>query len=444
MHTEVTANKIAQISGYCYGSFIEGRTIEEIGLLLSEIESVKIDVTVHKVKQTSTYLMSSLSTNNPGLNEEMESFQKAMDQVKKQLLGGLHQLDVISLVGMPEIEDFIDDVWDDKVWDNLYMCFKDARIGSRFILTTRLSNVANYAKCESEPHYLLLFRDDEGWTLLQQELFQGKLCPPEIVDVNVGFRIAKEYSLEMSMEYRLFVHSSEDQIDLWQNVLDLKSFNIGGTFPSEVQFLIHLKIGRRGDISFLYSNYDQIGHLLVKNYRASFSLHENMGESLTDSQLDNLKIFSTPHLSYGEDTKMMLRNMPKLRELSCIFSGTFGYSEKVEGRCVRFPRLEYLSHLESLKLVSNNYQAKLPHVFSFPSRLRELILSKFRLPWSQILIFGELPNLEILKLILRAFEGDEWEVKDSEFRELKYLELEDGVSLKNIEVNWCHMKTMTD
>ncbi|KAL3337219.1 hypothetical protein AABB24_029731, partial [Solanum stoloniferum] len=81
---------------------------------------------------------------------------------------------------------------------------------------------------------------------------------------------------EMSMDYRLFVHSSEDQIDLWQpsrsnvrsllfnvidsdnllwphdisfifdsfklvKVLDLESVNIGGTFPSEIQFLIHLK-----------------------------------------------------------------------------------------------------------------------------------------------------------------------------------------------------------
>ncbi|KAG5575514.1 hypothetical protein H5410_055648 [Solanum commersonii] len=77
----------------------------------------------------------------------------------------------------------IDDVWDDKVWDNLHICFKDTLTGSRFILTTRLSNLANYAKCESEPHHLRLFRDDESWTLLQQELFQGKICLPEIVDV---------------------------------------------------------------------------------------------------------------------------------------------------------------------------------------------------------------------------------------------------------------------
>ncbi|KAL3368451.1 hypothetical protein AABB24_009353 [Solanum stoloniferum] len=728
-------------------------------------ERKKIDVMVHKVKKTSTNLVPSLSANSEGSNEEMESFQEAMDQMKKQLLQGSRQLDVISLVGMPGIgkttlaekiyndpvitswfdvraqcrvtqvyswrglllailsgvlepidrnekEDgeladelrrflltkrfliLIDDVWDDKVWDNIHMCFKDARNGSRIILTTRLSNVANYAKCESEPHHLRLFRDDESWTLLQQELFQGKSCPPEIVDV--GFRIAKicgglplfivlvagvlkekklikaelwkeiEESLcllnidsleesmsiigfsyrnlpqqlkpcflyfggllkgkdihvskltrlwvaegfvqaneengledaaeclledlisrnlvmgvekrpngklktcrvhdllhkfclekskqenfllhingftgedsfpEMSMDYRLFVHSSEDQIDQWQpsrsnvrsllfnvidsdnsffprnisfifdsfklvKVLDLESVNIGGTFPSEIQFLIHLKYfaaktggnsipscianlwnletfvirGLGGEVILPSSLLKMVKIRNIQvTHRASFSLHENMGESLADSQLDNLETFSTPHFSYGEDTEMILRKMPKLRKLSCIFSGTFGYSEKVKGKCVLYPRLEFLCQLESLKVVSNSYPDKLPHVFSFPSRLRELTLSKFRLPWSQILSIGELPNLKILKLLLRTFEGDEWEVKDSEFRELKYLELEnlniaqwsvsedafpilerlvltkckrlkkipshfdDAVSLKSIEVNWCSL-----
>ncbi|KAH0672216.1 hypothetical protein KY285_023205 [Solanum tuberosum] len=697
-------------------------------------ERKKIDVTVHKVKKTSTYLVPTLSANTEGSNEEMESFQEAMDQMKKQLLGGSRQLDVISLVGMPGIgkttlaekiyndpditshfdvraqcrmtqvyswrdlllsilngvlepldrnekEDgeladdlrrflltkrfliLIDDVWDDKVWDNIHMCFKDARNGSRIILTTRLSNVANYAKCESEPHQLRLFRDDESWTLLQQELFQGKSCPPEIVDV--GFRIAKicgglplfivlvagvlkekkiikaelwkeiEESLcllnidsleesmsiigfsyrnlpqqlkpcflyfggllkgkdihvskltrlwvaegfvqaneengledaaeclledlisrnlvmgvekrpngklktcrvhdllhkfclekskqenfllhingftgedsfpEMSMDYRLFVHSSEDQIDLWQpsrsnvrsllfnvidsdnllwphdisfifdsfklvKVLDLESVNIGANLWNLETFVIR---GLGGEVILPSSLLKMVK---IRNihvtHRASFSLHENMGESLADSQLDNLETFSAPHFSYGEDTEMILRKMPKLRKLSCIFSGTFGYSEKVKGRCILYPRLEFLCQLESLKVVSNSYPGKLPHVFSFPSRLRELTLSKFRLPWSQILSIGELPNLKILKLLLRAFEGDEWEVKDSEFRELKYLELEDlniaqwsvsedafpilerlvltkckrlekipshfddAVSLKSIEVNWC-------
>ncbi|MCD9643419.1 hypothetical protein HAX54_030885 [Datura stramonium] len=99
-----------------------------------------------------------------------------------------------------------------------------------------------------------------------REVLQN-MCKPHLMDDTFP---------EKSKEYRLFVHSSEDQIDLWQpsrsnvrsllfnvidsdnlllprdisfifnsfilvKVLDLESFNIGGTFPSEIQFIIHLK-----------------------------------------------------------------------------------------------------------------------------------------------------------------------------------------------------------
>ncbi|CAN4097909.1 unnamed protein product [Withania somnifera] len=584
---------------------------------------------------------------------------------------------------------FIDDVWDSKVWDNLHMCFRDVWNGSRIILTTRLNDVANYVKCESEPHHLRLFRDDESWTLLQKQVFQGESCPPELK--GVGFEIAKSCrglplsvvlvagvlkqkkktldswkvveqslgsqsigSLEESIsiigfsyknlphylkpcflyfggflqgkdihvskltmlwvaegfvqankekgqevsaqsfledlirrnlvmctekrpnaevkmcrihdllhkfcmekakqenfllqlnsgedvfpeqleEYRLFVHSYQDEIDLWQpsrsnvrsllfnaidpdnllwprdisfifesfklvKVLDLESFNIGGTFPSEMQHLIQMKyFAAQTDANSIPSSIAKLENLetfvvrglggemilpcsllkMVKlrhihvNDRVSFGLHEIMDESTANSQLANLETFSTPRLSYGEDAEKILRKMPKLRKLSCIFSGTFGYSRKI-GRCVRFPRLDFLSHLESLKLVSNSYPAKLPHKFNFPSQLRELTLSKFRLPWTQISTIAELPNLVILKLLLRAFEGDHWEVKDSAFLELRYLKLDnlklaqwsvsddafpklehlvltkckqlekipshfdDAVCLDRIEVNWCN------
>ncbi|KAM3203611.1 hypothetical protein P3L10_031237 [Capsicum annuum] len=297
---------------------------------------------------------------------------------------------------------------------------------------------------------------------------------------------------EKPEEYRLFLHSSQDQIDLWQpscsnvrslifnmidldnllwpldisfifdifklvKVLDLESFNIGGTFPSEIQSLIHLKYfsaqteansipssiaklwkletfvvrGLGGEVILPSSILTMVNlrHLLVKQ-RASFSL-ENRGEPLAYSQLDNLEIFSTPRLSFGEDAETILRKMPNLRKLSCIFSRALGYSENVKGR--------------------------------YP----------FRLPWNQLSTIAELPNLEILTLLLRTFEGDKWEVKDSELRELKYLELDnlnisqwsvsddafpklerlvltkcklleripshfdDAVCLQSIEVNWC-------
>ncbi|CAN4121929.1 unnamed protein product [Withania somnifera] len=698
-----------------YKVLLISQVVENIKLVnevVSETcERKKIDETVPIVANPSTNHLPSLS---PKVNEEIEGFQDVTNVLKRQLLEGSPQLDVLSLVGMPgigkttiaetiyndpiiashfdvrakcrvtqvyswrdllltilndvlepverdgkedgkladELHQFlltkrflvlIDDVWDSEVWDNFHMCFKDAGNGSRIILTTRLSNVADHAKCESEPYHLSLFSDDESWTLLQKEVFRGESCPTELVDV--GFRIAKccgglplfivlvagilkekakkeelwkeieehlgsqnigsskestsmigfsyknlphqlkpcflyfggflkgkdvhlsklirlwiaegfveanmdkgpedvaqsfledliSRNLVMSVEkklngklktcrihdllhnfclekakqenfflcinrfseedtfptkpkeYRLFVHSYEDQIDLWQpsrsnvrsllfnvinpgnflwprdisfvfdsfklvKVLDLESFNIGGTFPSAIQSLIHLSyfaaqtsgnsipssiaklwnletfvvrgLGVEVILPSSLLKMVKLRHIHVK-HRASFSLYENMGESLANSQLDNLETFSTPRLSYGEDTEMLLRKMSKLRKLSCIFVGTFGYSRILKRRCVLFPRLEFLSHLESLKIISNSCPAKVPHVFSFPSRLRKLTLSKFRLPWNQISTIAEIPHLETLKLLLRAFEGDEWEVNDTEFPELKYLELDD-------------------
>ncbi|MCD9638205.1 hypothetical protein HAX54_022028 [Datura stramonium] len=99
--------------------------------------------------------------------------------------------------------------------------------------------------------------------------------------------------------------------------------------------------------------------------------------------------------------------MSKFEKAELHIFGTFGYSEKSEGRVCSFSKLEFLSHLESLKLVSNSYLAK---PASVSSRLMELTLSKFRLQWSQISTIGVLPNLEILKLLLvfrRARMGSE-------------------------------------
>ncbi|KAF3640450.1 putative prolycopene isomerase 1, chloroplastic-like [Capsicum annuum] len=293
----------------------------------------------------------------------------------------------------------IDDVWDKTAWDDLYMCFRDAQSGSRIILTTRLSDIANYVRCESNTHHLRLFRDDESWTLLQEEVFQGERCPPELVDV--GFRIAKSCGgLPLFIVLVAGVLKEEKkEADVWKEVEDsLGSRRIGSleeiqtdanSIPSFIAKLSNLETfvvrGLRGEMILPCSllKMVKLRHIVVK-HRASFSLHEYPSESLDNSQLNDLQTFSSPRLSYGIDAEAILTKMPNLRKLSCIFSSTFGHSEKVKGRCVVFPRLEFLSHLESLKLVSNSYPAKLPHEFNFPSKLRELTLSKFRLPWSEI------------------------------------------------------------
>ncbi|XP_049404521.1 late blight resistance protein R1-A-like [Solanum stenotomum] len=743
-----------------YKAYWISEVVENIKLVNKDVgENLKREeIDVNRVAKGSAYIVPSLSANTSGANEEMVGFQDVMDKLKKQLLGGLHQLDVISIFGMPgngkttlakkiyndptvvshfdvramchvtqvyswrdllltilndvlEPADrtkkgddelatelrrvlltkrfliLIDDVWDKTAWDYLKMCFQGSQNRSRIILTTRLYEVADHAKCNSDPHPLRLLTDDESWKLLQEELFHGQSFPCELGDV--GLRIAKrcgglplsivlvagvlkekkkkadcwkevEESLsshnigssEESMSiigfsyknlpnhlkpcflyfggflrgkdipvsklsrvwlaegivedskdkgsedaaqdylkdlirknlvtdmekrsngklktcrvhdllhqfcvekakqdnflfwihrghgvdsisypekpeiYRLSIYSKWDDFAQWQQagssvrsllfnassddyypsmardisfiinrfklvkVLNLESINIGDTFPNELKSLIHMRyfaVRTTADsipssVSVLWNletfvvnglhrvlklpcslfKMFKLRHVHV-NRRASFSLHDNMCES----QLVNLETFSTPCLSPGEDAEKILRSMPNLRKLRCIVEGLLGYSTK--GSIVRFPRLDFLHQLESLKLLSYSYPTKHPHEFNFPLNLRELTLSNFRLPWTQIWTVGNLPNLEILKLLFRAFDGGEWEVKDSDFPELKYLKLDnlniaewsvmddafpklerlvltkckklkkipchfEDVASLNIEVNWC-------
>ncbi|KAK6780154.1 hypothetical protein RDI58_022338 [Solanum bulbocastanum] len=307
----------------------------------------KIDV--NRVAKGSASIVPSLSANTSGANEEMLATELRHVLLTKRFLI------------------LIDDEWDTTAWDYLNMCFQGSQNRSRIILTTRLYEVAHYAKCNSEPHPLRLLTDEESWKLLQRELFHGQSFPSKLGDV--GLRIAKRCGDDIaqwqwagsSVRSLLYNASSDDyypamarhssfifNIFKLVKVLNLESINIGDTFPNE----------------FKISNSYEI-----------------------------------------------LRSMSNLRKLKCIVEGLLGYSTK--GSIVRFPRLDFLHQLESLKLFSYSYRAKHPHEFNFPSKLRELTLSNFRLPSTQI--------LTVLKLLFRAFEGAEWEVKDSDFPELKYL-----------------------
>ncbi|KAH0672019.1 hypothetical protein KY284_023106 [Solanum tuberosum] len=677
--------------------------VENIKLLNKDVSEIfgrkHIEVTLHKVAKTSTYLIEpSLLANTLTENKEMVLFQDVMEKIKKQLLGGSSQLDVISIVGMPglgkttlaeqiyndpivagyfdvhgkchvtqsyswrellltllnDVEPsdhmkkaddqlakelrqvlltkrfliLIDDVWDTKAWDYLHMCFQGIKNGSRIILTTRLSEVAQYAKCESNPHDLPLLRDDESWKLLQKKVFHGDNCPSELGDV--GFRIAKSCgglplfivlvagvlkeknnkanlwkeveqsldalnigSLEESMsiigfsymnlphhlkpcflyfggflrgksihvskltrlwlaegfvlenkekgledvaqdflknlisrnlvmdmekringklktcrvhdllhkfclekakqenfllwiyrdddadariypdkpeEYRLSIHSCRDEFAEWRpHCSSIRSLLFNAT--SDDQYTTMAR-----DISFILNSFKLVKYFAARtgadSIPSSIAKLWNLETLILKGmrgQLANLQTFSTPYVSYGEDAEIILIKMPNLTKLKCIV----GCSGKWRGECVLIPRLDFLSRLESLNLFSNNCPVECLRGFNFPSELRELTLSNFCLPWSEISIVGTLCNLEVLKLLNKAFEGIQWNVNDTEFPELRYLKLdslnfaqwsisedsfpslerlvltnckrlekipshfEDVVSLKSIEVNWC-------
>nr|XP_016499485.1 PREDICTED: putative late blight resistance protein homolog R1B-14 [Nicotiana tabacum]XP_016499486.1 PREDICTED: putative late blight resistance protein homolog R1B-14 [Nicotiana tabacum]XP_016499487.1 PREDICTED: putative late blight resistance protein homolog R1B-14 [Nicotiana tabacum]XP_016499488.1 PREDICTED: putative late blight resistance protein homolog R1B-14 [Nicotiana tabacum]XP_016499489.1 PREDICTED: putative late blight resistance protein homolog R1B-14 [Nicotiana tabacum]XP_0164994 len=205
-------------------------------------------------------------------------------------------------------------------------------------------------------------------------------------------------------------------------VLDLGCINIGNTFPPEIERLVHLRfLSLQGGMPFIPSWISRLWNLetfLVKGREGEVTLpdtffsmkrlrHAHIDNcTFSDSnlsQLDSLQTLSTPSLSY--DTRIIVRSFPFLQKLKCIFLESWGHSENLGESCNRFPVLDFLNQLESLNVI---YQGRvlLPCEFNFPSNLKKLTLSKFRLPWIEISAISALPNLEILKLLSKAFEGE--------------------------------------
>ncbi|XP_049405643.1 putative late blight resistance protein homolog R1A-3 isoform X2 [Solanum stenotomum] len=70
----------------------------------------------------------------------------------------------------------IDDVPNDKVWEDLKPTFCDDKNGSRILLTTQYYNVANDARLNTEPLRLRRLNDGESWTLLKKKVFGEGDC----------------------------------------------------------------------------------------------------------------------------------------------------------------------------------------------------------------------------------------------------------------------------
>ncbi|XP_060212774.1 putative late blight resistance protein homolog R1A-3 [Lycium barbarum] len=257
---------------------------------------------------------------------------------------------------------------------------------------------------------------------------------------------------DLSRHFRTVIYSSEYgswlshpsecilfRIGQLVRVLDLGCIDIGGSFPLEIEKLVHLRfLSLKGGMIVIPSWIAKLWNLetfLVKGKEGEIALPDTLFSMMrlrhvhvdnctfSDSdlpQLECLQTLSTPSLSYETGNKM--RSFLFLQKLRCTFLESWGHSEKSGGSCNRFPVFEFLNQLESLNVI---YQGRVlqPCEFNFPSNLKKLTLSKFRLPWVEISAIAALQNLEVLKLLLEAFEGEEWNVSDEEFPKLKFLKL---------------------
>ncbi|CAA3027771.1 Hypothetical predicted protein [Olea europaea subsp. europaea] len=125
----------------------------------------------------------------------------------------------------------------------------------------------------------------------------------------------------------------------------------------------------------------------------------------------------------------ILRCSPNLRSLNCAV---------LAKKC---PDLNFLSQLESLKIVFYGSFKGDYTVPNFPMNIKKLTLSNLGLPWKKMSLIGTLPKLEILKLEDEAFEGEVWNTMDEEFQNLKFLKL-DNLDLEQWNSSYDHFPVL--
>ncbi|KAL0421806.1 UNVERIFIED_CONTAM: putative late blight resistance proteinR1A-3 [Sesamum latifolium] len=75
-----------------------------------------------------------------------------------------------------------DDMWDTQIWDAVRRSFPDDGNGSRVLLTTRISDVAEYANSCSSYHMRFL-NEEDSWNLLCRKVFGEGACPLELEEI---------------------------------------------------------------------------------------------------------------------------------------------------------------------------------------------------------------------------------------------------------------------
>ncbi|KAL3501997.1 hypothetical protein ACH5RR_036446 [Cinchona calisaya] len=157
-------------------------------------------------------------------------------------------------------------------------------------------------------------------------------------------------------------------------------------------------------------NLVHLRHLYVKKGYFTFTGRRNVFFDNSD-HLDNLETLSTIEFSLRNYFEKLASKLPGLRKLSCIVKMLWD------------PLIIHLNQIEELKL---HFKFGVKHLlqFYYPSPyLKKLILSNLGRPWDEISVIGELPNLEVLKLVEGAFVGRQWDMREGEFQKLKFLKL---------------------
>ncbi|KAM3376691.1 hypothetical protein P3S68_015406 [Capsicum galapagoense] len=203
----------------------------------------------------------------------------------------------------------------------------------------------------------------------------------------------------LSLHFRKKVDIPPEICSLW----NLQTFIVEGfsgsviTFPEEIWGLMQL---RHLKLSEFY---------LPNPPSVSADKKSHMGFS-------NIQTIS--YLSMDCCTKEVIMGIQNVKEL-----GLSAYWIDSDGL------LNNLVHLQQLQTLSLTYclsRSSSASAKTFPATLKKLKLERTWLSWSYLDIIAELPNLEVLKLLVDACDGEEWHPNVRGFTRLKLLLIEEN------------------
>ncbi|CAL5354604.1 unnamed protein product [Camellia sinensis] len=168
-------------------------------------------------------------------------------------------------------------------------------------------------------------------------------------------------------------------------------------------------------------NITKLRHLYAKGrakYDGSLCSEEAVTNHNHPSILGNLRTIA--NINPCGHVQDLLARTPFLTKL-----GLCGHLLSDSGNLM-FLNLEFLRHLETLKLLNKFLYPTNFREVKFPTNVKRLTLKYTNIEWEEISILGMLlPNLELLKLENSAGRGRQWATTDCGFPRLKFLKLKD-------------------
>ncbi|KAL1534707.1 putative late blight resistance protein R1A-10 [Salvia divinorum] len=217
-------------------------------------------------------------------------------------------------------------------------------------------------------------------------------------------------------------------------------------FPSEMLKLLHLQylaLTHDGNLPSFISKLQNLQSLIINEHQSITSVSDptslprdiwdmqelrhlwiigsNLPDPIEGAELPKLL---TLHVKGHTCTKDTFRGIPKLKKL--VINIELQPRSREILSCLE--HISILDKLESLKCVVVNPRPRFKVVnptSSFPRGLKKLSLAGLGHSWEYMSAIGSLPNLQVLKLRYLAFRGPKWKTEVGEFRNLKFLQLED-------------------